>query len=279
MTAATASPSLRILQVWMSDAIASPLELEEAIEQSDHAAEMGVCETSELERIVTAGPRLSAIERFGIYHEGYRHRLIECLLDDYPALCHALGRDRFEEICLQYLQAWPSTARSLNPLGSHMAEFCQERLEDWSAFAAALARLEWSVVEVIHARSDPVLDARRLEYVPPNAWANARPVPISALRILNLTHPAHQYYDGFLAQQEPEIPSPARTIVLTYRNSTGVESLELSSVAERVLRRLIAGSTLGEALAGLDDDDTSRQEVMVAFQSWVAKGLFTRLDL
>ena len=80
-------------------------------------------EVGRIEDLLTAGPRLSALERLDIYRRGYGARLVECLADDYPVLQHALGDGPFEDLCRAYIAAHPTRGPSLNFFGRHMACF------------------------------------------------------------------------------------------------------------------------------------------------------------
>ena len=60
-------------------------------------------DASSAARLITPSATLSALERIDIYRRGYHARLIECLVDDYPVLQHALGEERFEELCRAYI--------------------------------------------------------------------------------------------------------------------------------------------------------------------------------
>ena len=75
--AAPVPRSLRDVQGWMLEAVTA------------HASD-------DVEAVVTAGPRLAASARLGVYQSAYHARLVECLADDYPVVLAALGEERFE---------------------------------------------------------------------------------------------------------------------------------------------------------------------------------------
>ncbi|MDB5220716.1 MAG: hypothetical protein JWO86_8643, partial [Myxococcaceae bacterium] len=115
--------SLRDVQVWMVSAITGVRD-----RTPDASAK-------DVERYVTAGPRLSAADRFDIYRSGYHARLFECLLDDYPVLAAMLDSECFEALCRAYVDRHPSVSPNLNGFGRHMASFCREvKLDAFPAF-------------------------------------------------------------------------------------------------------------------------------------------------
>ncbi len=103
--------ALRAQQQWFAAIVSTP--------QDEPAP---VDERSAL-RLVTASATLSSLERIDIYRRGYHARLIECLVDDYPVLEHALGAEAFEALSRRYIARYPSSGPSLNYFGQLMADF------------------------------------------------------------------------------------------------------------------------------------------------------------
>jgi hypothetical protein len=277
-------------------------------------------------RVVTPGARLSSGERLEIYRAGYRARLVECLLDDYPVLAGALGEPRFEALCLAYIERHPSSSPSLNYFGRHMSAFCREapfgdptptppqggarnggeqraenggeqRAENGGeqraerpgilvrAFAADLAALEWALVEVLHAATPAPLDPAELQRIPIEVWGEVRFVPSASVRVLVLEHPVNAFFQARRVEGvEAPIPAPAASAVAVYRSGLGLWRMDLTPAMTRVLRTLLGGATLGEALAriGTDESDPAQvaeaeRSVMVWFREWVSSGFFERL--
>jgi Putative DNA-binding domain len=272
--------TLRDLQVWFVRAVTTP-ESEPAA-ASDAAAA----------RVLTAGPRSSAIERLEIYRQGYHSRLIECLADDYAVLQHALGTPAFEELCRAYVARHPSSGPSLNFFGRHLAEFCRNSsprtLAPSRAFAADLAALEWAIVEVIHAPSSDPLTLEGLHDVPLDAWATARLVANPALRLLRFDHPVNAYLQAFRsapAAAPIALPGPSPSATVVYRSGPTVWRMDLTVPMFDVLSALVAGETLGDALARAEtslgdiDEQEAGARVLGWFREWVGSGLFSRVVL
>jgi hypothetical protein len=261
------------------------------------------------ERYVTAGPRLSAADRFEIYRSGYHARLVECLLDDYPVLAAMLGEERFEALCRAYVDRHPSRSPNLNGFGRHMSSFCRESeaLGARSAegaefggaggrktaeglppvFASELAALEWALVEVLHAECAPPLDIARLQTLPPDDWARARFGASEALRIFRFEYPVNGVFiANRIEERVPEVPAPSPTALAVYRKDTMLWRMELSGAMLGVLEPLTLGKTLGEALAAIEADATdpavleqTGANLMVWFRDWVDAGFFTSITL
>jgi len=223
----------------------------------------------EVDARLTAGPKLGAHGRLDVYRSGYVARLVECLADDYPTVQHAMGHDAFEALCRTYIERHPSTAPNLNAYGRRMAAVCDEQ---GLAFEADLARLEWAMVEVIHAASAPQLTMDRLAAIPMESWAGARLVAAQGVRIVETAFPVNAYYQDVKEDRGPERPAPAAAITVVYRPAKTVWRMGLSPVMATVLRALLTGDALERALDHAAGE--APEQVMGWFREWIASGLF-----
>lgn len=245
----------------------------------------GVLDTESVETLVRRGPVLSATECVQIYNDGYFARLIECLVDDYPALAHALGEDTFASLAREYIQHRPSRSPSLNAFGQHLPAFCRTRGEPWAAFASDLARLEWALVEAVHAPAPDGVAPGALAAIPASAWQSARLVPSPALRVLRFDYPVGAYFQQFRDEAAPGLPErrPAATAVC--RQSLTLWRVELTPSAVGLLDELVAGVSLGSAVAALElrtSDPAERAELARALPAWlgtwVSSGFFVSVE-
>jgi hypothetical protein len=176
------APGLRAQQQWLEGAI---------VGQGLSAAEV--------DSRLTRGPRMTAEERLEIYRHGYSARLVECLADDYPALKDLLGEEDFESTARTYVERYPSHSPSLNRYGCRMADLLSPRGGPLDAFASDLARLEWALVEAIHAPPAPELTPERLAAVGADGSTDLRLVAAPSARLLRFGHPVNRYYQAFHA--------------------------------------------------------------------------------
>ena len=134
-----------------------------------------------LEALVHGDDRLSAVERIGIYANAYFYRLLDCLVEDFPATLAVLGADNFAALVKEYLLEHPPTEPSIVYAGLFLADFLNDHpfAERWP-FIADLARLERAILDVFHAADAPALRLETLQAVPSEEW------PALKLR----THPA-----------------------------------------------------------------------------------------
>jgi len=240
----------------------------------------GADRSCQLERLVTRGPQLGAAERLQIYSDGYFARLVECLLDDYPALAFALGESAFEALCRDYIASHPSRSRSLNRFGEKMAEFCATRPEPWALFAADLARLEWALVEVVHEPQCAPLTSAALAAAG-ERLAGARFGLSPSLRVLSFRYPVNAFYQQYREQRSPALPEPSETGVAVFRQGLTLWRYDLEPLAARLLDDLRQGATLESAVASIAQRAPFGElagKLPQWLGRWVESGFFRNLD-
>lgn len=258
------------VQRWMFERVTRPLDA-------------ALPEPSADARWVKGGAGWSGSERLAVYHRAYFSRLVECLRDDYPALEHAIGGEAFDELCREFIESHPPASPSLNFYGAPFADFCAASRAPGAAFLGDLARLEWAVVEAIHAEAPPALVGLQLAGLSSDDWARLRLVPSPACRLLLLSHPVHAHYEAFLEGETTAPPARAPTTVVVCRRGDDVHRIYIEERLAGLLRRLLDSAPLAEALsaAALDAADaSSAADLTRALSEWVSAGLFAgvRLD-
>jgi hypothetical protein len=265
----TAEPPLTLAQTqrWLLAVITHPESAEAGVR-----CQAGLLAPSQLTTLVDGDAARPALERLAIYQEAYFSRLEECLSDDYQALRAALGSDAFAVLCRDFVHAHPPTGPSLNHYGKTLAEYLSSRPTAYEAWHAELARLEWSIVEVIHAATEEPVSVAALARIAPSQLPVVQLRAASAVRLLSFRFDVNAYLQAVLDERSPEPPAAAATHVLLIRHDTRMRRLELPAAQARVLRRLLAGEALGSALA--DVGDTEPEVVQAWFRDWMTLGIF-----
>ena len=223
--------------------------------------------------VVTRG-HLDPAVRMEVYRNAYHLRLIECLADDFPAVQELLGKDRFARIARSYIAAFPSRQPNLNRYSIRFPDFLAA--ESRQAFAADLARLEWAMIEAIHAAPAEPFDLTELQALAPDHWADLRLRPAPASRLLELAHPANAWFQAWRVGQPLPPARKGRSFVLVYRAGERLWRMDLTPLTADLLRRLFAGETLGAAISALGDVPDLAPRVIRWFREWVAGGVFSR---
>jgi hypothetical protein len=272
-------PELGKLQRWLQEVVVHQGTIDEALASREAEREIS---SESLADVILPSHSLTAAERVGVYHGMYLMRMEEALATDYPVIKHALGDDEFDELVRDYVQRYPSRSYTLNRLGDHLPRFLADR-PDWSrgGFLTDLARLELAMTEVFDEEETPALTGEDLESVEPDAWERARLRPIAALRLLELEHEVVPHLTAY--HRERRCPEPVKrpSWIAVYRRDYSVLRLELSRAEHDLLRDLVDGAQLGEALAtAVAGHRSARQQARVFrwFRGWIREGLFAAID-
>lgn len=196
----------------------------------------------------------------------------------------ALGTDAFDVLARTIIQRRPSTTSNLNGYGAVVVEhLCTTRSPlPHRAFLHDLARLEWALVEAVHAPRGTPFDPAALTALPPARWAGIRLARGPSAALLDLRHPVSDWYRSWRRSGDaPAIPKAAASPVVVYRTAAGIQRMDLTETTRDLLADLWAGRPLGEALERLlarvpaARQAELAQRVLVWFREWVAGGLFT----
>ncbi len=270
------------MQRWFQSVVVHPGTCAEAVAASDAQADVpqGV-----LADVILPSRTLTPIERLDIYHGMYPLRMEEALASDYPALKHFLGDRAFLELVLDYVQVHPSRSHTLNRLGDHLPEFLTTRAGlKRSEFCQELARLELAINQVFDAPETPPLSTEAIAAVAPDAWERARLRPIKAFRLLSFRYPVNAYLQT-VRDENHDHPKARRKDewVAIYRRNFAVYRLDLTRPAHDLLRDLVEGTTVGEAvILALRRDGRrapSEEELFRWFREWVSGGIFQSVEV
>jgi hypothetical protein len=266
------------LQRWMQAVVVDPGTQDEAVRARAAAGEVP---RERLAEVILPSRTLTAVERVGIYHGMYLLRMEEALATDYPGLKHLLGDRAFFALVRAYVQEYPSRHYSLNRLGDHLPEYLLRAPGlTRPAFCHDLARLELALSRVFDLPQTPPLTPDAIEAVPPQAWENARLVPVAALALLAFRYPVGGYLDSVSDEQGHAHPPRRRedTWAVVYRRDYSVFRQDLGRGAHHLLSELLAGRTVGEAVASAlrlrGRARPTEHDLFRFFREWTAGGLF-----
>lgn len=283
------------IERWLQTCIMHPLGIEEGIASADARGLIDVG-PQEVEQVVTRSNALTAIERLSIYSYAYSARLVECLREEFPVLRHALGDDAFDAFAIDYLRKYPSRTYTLTQLGSrfphYLAETRPERDSagtlppDWPDFLIDLARLELAFSEVFDGpgvEGELLLDPEQLAQMPPESLWEARLRGVNCLRLLTLNYPVHRYFSAVRRGEDPPPSGPAETWLAVTRRDYVVRHFELSRPAYELLRSLLAGDTVGDAVsraaeAAGPDVERLATDLHTWFHRWAAEDFFRAVE-
>jgi hypothetical protein len=226
----------------------------------------------ETARIVESTTRLTGQQHLAIYQRSYYLRLLECMREQFPALCHAIGGQLFTDFAREYLQTYPSESCSLYDLGRRFSAYleetrpdleeAEENRESWINFMIDLARFERQLFEMFDA---PGHEGRCLadESVPDR---HLRLQPCFALG--DYRFPVSWYYYEVRKGKDPPYPPQERSRVALLRKDYVTHTIPLTPPHYIFLESLGSGKNVEESL-----DLVARELEMPSekvYQSWTA---------
>lgn len=259
------------LQEWMQGVVTHPGDVYEAAAEAQLA----------VDTVILPSASLQPIQRVGIYHGMYMLRMIEALAIDYSALAHFLGEEAFEKLVRAYVQRFPSRSYTLNRLGDSLPEFIATSTVKRRVFLRDLARLELAMTEVFDETEAEPLPGDAIASIAPDRIADARIVPIPALRLLALDYDANEAFQAWRDERHIT-PTRRKSWVAVHRCDYGVYRMPLAREAFTFLESLTAGSTIGEAIAAFHRRFKrlpEQNDLFTWFRDWSAAGLFAAIEV
>ena len=274
------APNLDVVQRWMLAVITHPDGVEAGIESDDARRECQVG-TDRVEDLICRSQSQSSIERLAVYSNAYIARLLEVMIGEYPALCHALGQELFNGFATDYLKAHPPRSHTLAELGRMFPDYLartrppNENVNsspDWADFLIDLARLERNYSEIFDGPGTEglqVLQAEQFQSLSAEQWLSARLIPAPCLRVMTFRFPVHEYASAVRRQQDVDPPDAAVTHLAITRREYIVRRIALGDSEFRVLSELIEGRTIREALElAMQTHSGSIDELAIQLNDW-----------
>jgi hypothetical protein len=200
---------------------------------------------------IRAHGSLGADERLAIYARMYCARLIDALREDYPRLAAILGPEAFGTMAHEYVEARPSTHPSLRWFGAGLGDFLATCVDPtMPAYAADLARLEWTRLTVFDAADAGLLDVAALHRVAAEVWPSLRLQLVPALEILRVGWPVHRIWEA-AESGHVDAWTRAETWLRVWRQGDRVFQATLDEVERTALAHVQAGDDFGTLCAGL----------------------------
>lgn len=215
-----------------------------------------------------------AVERWRVYADAYRIRLVGVLADTYPVLSRTLGDD-WHPIALGFVLARPSTHRSARDYGGELAAFLAEDGADPALRRLGeLAAFEWALAGAFDAPESATLAVSDLAGLPPEHWERLGLAFVPSLRRLSLTTDAVATWrtaSGGTAGDDDR----AGGEWLVWRADLEPRFRRLEDDEADALDRCRAGGTFGELCAALDARHGDAAAALAAqwLRRWIDDGL------
>lgn len=268
------------------------LGLQAAFQQHVLAAEVGGTMAA---RLAPARPRERAggppaadpfgpDERLAVYHRAYRARLVDALADTFAHTQRYLGSEWFEHDARAFIEATPSTHRSLNDYGRTLpAWWAAQRPGD--AEIGELALLDWSLRRAFDGADAPVLTLADLAALPAEAWADVGFITHPTLKLLRFSHNTLALWTALDAEAD-EVPAtaplPAPGTVVVWRRGHSPHFRSIAADEADALHAVADGQSfaaLCESLAQRLDADTATATAGGWLRRWTQEEMLSALRL
>ncbi|MFT5797782.1 MAG: hypothetical protein ACI84R_001846 [Candidatus Azotimanducaceae bacterium] len=226
--------SLIELQKWMHTALLDP---------------QAVPEAGSTDRLVP-NPRLSAQDALAIYQRSYSLRIAACMREQFPALCHALGDELFNDFVAEYVREAPPESYTLYDLGRRFTDYLEanrpdrdeELREGWIDFIVDLARFERSVFATFDCPGAEGMELAQRDT--PDCQLKAQP----SLSVGQYRFPVAKYYHQVREKMSPSPPDPITSYIAIVRKDYQTTTLQINLNQFVFLNAVCAGSSIERAL-------------------------------
>lgn len=229
--------------------------------------------------------KASSIERFKVYTDAYRLRLIDALIADYPALNYYLGDERFDALGRAYIDASPSDQFSVRWFGRHLPSFLAETLPyAEQPCLNDLANFEWALSEAFDAPESALADYNHLAAISPTLWPSLKLQFHPSLRRIGLCCNAPQVWQA--SNRKEPLPlftkSPTSQAWVIWRQDLKLLFRSLSVQEAFSLDTFMQGQCFSEVCTGLSEWLDEDQVVVSAagyLQAWLRDGWIADVKL
>ena len=177
---------------------------------------------------VRGSNRVPPAVRVGVYVNGYRTRLVECLVKEFPILRKLVGEDVFALFARDYVEHSPSQSYTLFDFGADFPAYLESKrpadLGDVGGVPAALARIERAKAEVYraqgHERDAAPAEAPFVLTLMPRPDALRRP---DTVQLLSLAYDFRDLLAAFAQGADLLLPQAAPSFLAVARAGYRVE--------------------------------------------------------
>ncbi len=247
-------PALDEVQAWMQHALIHPGQ------GSQHNTEL----------LLEPSPRLAPQDRLAIYQRGYYARILECMTEQFPALCHALGEGLFRDFARQYLEAMPPVSYTLYDLGRRFPGYLEDTRPDrdepeaWVDFMVDLARFERQLFVLFDAPGNEGEPFATVDT--PDDRLRLQP----CFALGDYRFPVAWYYHQVRLGYEPALPQAARSPVALARKDYLTHTYLVTPPQHTFLAALQRGAGVAAALAAVAAE--TGRDVADTHAAWAEHG-------
>jgi len=198
---------------------------------------------------------LTSQDRLAIYHNAYRVRLIDVLLDTFEHTSTYLGDDWFHQLASAYVQSHNSTHNNIGLYGQDFPKFLAEQLAD-DKEVSELAFLDWKLRRAFDGADSTIMTHDHLQQI---ASVDPKISSLQPVATLNLCTQYFNTLDIWHAINQDEPPPVVEQLsnpvdILIWRKGHSPHFRSLSTFESAAISYVCSGHTLNGIGAELEKD-------------------------
>jgi len=223
--------------------------------------------------------------RLDIYKNAYNTRLREAIDNDHPMLGRYLGDELYDQLVSGYLDAYPSTVKSLRHFCQSLPQFLTESAPFSShPILSELATFERLLLDVFDAKDSLTCTLTDLQQIDVNHWPNIHLAFHPSRQVFAQHTPAVETWQALKSQQTP--PSAKQTSTpthwLLWRNQERLtEFSHLNTPELACFEHFNNGGNFAdscELLSQFYAPENVPLEALTLIQKWLNNGLVVNLS-
>lgn len=237
---------------------------------------------------ISAEGRALPETQISIYAYAYVSRLKEVLANDYPAVLVAVGKEQFDQLAIDYIEAHPSHYFSLRYFGCHFSGFIANTMKEHQCYSDKqwlyeLALFEWTLGQAFDALDGSLISEKDMAAIPADAWPMLTFVFHPCVQRLDLEWNVAKIWQVLTAEKPTEIVAIREQVSpwLVWREQlvTRFRSMELGE--QQALDKLRKGACFDDVchlLATMMDENEVPMHAAGLLKTWIAQGLISEIQ-
>jgi len=198
---------------------------------------------------------LSSRARMGIYHNAYRVRLVDVLLDTFEHTSKYLGDDWFRQLASDYVQSHNSTHTNIGLYGREFPDFLADQLAG-DREVSELALMDWTLRRAFDGSDASVMTQDDLQRLAGSDSTDLRLWPVPTLTIITQHFNTLDIWHAINSDEHPPEVEPLQEPldILIWRKGHSPHFRSLSKIESLALACVCSGATLDDIGACLEKD-------------------------
>ena len=231
---------------------------------------------------VSAAGRATPETQLSIYSYAYRARLKEVLASDFSAVLMALGDERFDQLCNDYIATCPSHYFSLRDFGRRFPDFVLDLVSKNKSYLGMnwlyeLAVFEWTLGQAFDAADAGLFSEQDMAAISPEAWPELRFTLHPSVQRLDFNWNTVELWQTLTGDEPEQVEAKqdnSSWIIWRHQLTTRFRSLEKDE--QLALDKLFEGGSfneLCESLIEVMDEEEIPMRIATLLKSWISYGL------